>query len=203
MSEPRSPTASAASTPAVAASATSAALASPIATIARANRGIWLTSGGTTVWTSSLAGKEFGRLRTWYTHPAWQAEHDLASATAICDLPQDRLEPILVTAAGLRGATQLLNTEFRTFAQDAEGVTAQVADRVTVLTGPSGAQDWKAAAAKAEAELGFEVAVHSIGFGGDYQDTYGTFGRGVGIAGDGALLVRPDHMVGWHAEDSG
>nr|BAB78767.1 hydroxylase-like protein [Terrabacter sp.] len=86
---------------------------------------------GTTVWVSSLAGKEFGRLQTWYTHPEWKGEHDLASATSICDLPQDRLEPILVSAAGLRGTTQMLNTELRTFAQDADGVTAQVTDRVT------------------------------------------------------------------------
>ncbi|MCL2583189.1 MAG: FAD-dependent monooxygenase [Streptosporangiales bacterium] len=86
---------------------------------------------GTTVWVSSLAGLEFGRLQAWYTHPEWKGQHDLASATAICDLPQDRLEPILVTAAGLRGTTQLLNTELLTFTQDSGGVTAQVRDRVT------------------------------------------------------------------------
>ncbi|MQY15876.1 2,4-dichlorophenol 6-monooxygenase [Streptomyces sp. RB5] len=86
---------------------------------------------GTTVWASSLTGMEFGRLRGWYTHPEWKGQHDLASATAICDLPQDRLEPILVSAAGLRGTTQLLKTELLTFTQDADGVTAQVRDRVT------------------------------------------------------------------------
>jgi 2,4-dichlorophenol 6-monooxygenase len=86
---------------------------------------------GTTVWAASLAGKELGRLRTWYTEPAWKAEHDLASATSICDLPQDRLEPILVTAAGLRGTTYMTNTEFQTLTQDADKVTAMLLDRVT------------------------------------------------------------------------
>lgn len=86
---------------------------------------------GTTVWAASLSGQEFGRLRTWYTEPTMKAEHDLAAATAICDLPQDRLEPILVTAAGLRGTTYATNTEFLRFDQDADGVTSTLRDKVT------------------------------------------------------------------------
>lgn len=86
---------------------------------------------GTTVWATSLAGREFGRLRTWYTEPRMKAEHDLAAATSICDLPQDRLEPILVTAAGLRGTTYSTNTEFLRFVQDADGVTSTLRDKLT------------------------------------------------------------------------
>lgn len=86
---------------------------------------------GTTVWASSMAGQEFGRLQTWYAEPRWKAEHDLAAATEICDLPQDRLEPILITAASLRGTTSLLNTEFKEFTQDADGVTSILRDRIT------------------------------------------------------------------------
>ncbi|MCL2471305.1 MAG: FAD-dependent monooxygenase [Propionibacteriaceae bacterium] len=86
---------------------------------------------GTTVWATSVAGQELGRLRTWYTEPYWKAEHDLGSPTAICDIPQDRLEPILLAAAGLRGTTSMLNTEFLTFVQDDEGVTSTLRDRVT------------------------------------------------------------------------
>ena len=86
---------------------------------------------GTTVWASRLSGTEFGRLRTWYTEPTMKAEHDLASATSICDLPQDRLEPILVTAAGLRGTTYATNTEFVRFTQDEDGVTSTLRDKVT------------------------------------------------------------------------
>ena len=74
--------------------------------------------------------------------------------------------------------------------------------RFTILTGPSGAEDWKAAAALAHEKLDLDVTVHSIGLGGDYQDPYGTFGRHAGIAEDGALLVRPDHITGWRAQDS-
>lgn len=86
---------------------------------------------GEHVWATSLSGAEFGRLRTWYTHPTFQAEHDLASPTAVCDLPQDQLEPILLNAATGRGSALRCNTELLTFAQDADGVTAVVLDRVT------------------------------------------------------------------------
>ena len=39
-----------------------------------------------------VTGGELGRLHTWYTHPNRQADHDLASPTAMCDLPQHLME---------------------------------------------------------------------------------------------------------------
>lgn len=86
---------------------------------------------GEHVYAASLAGPELGRLRTWYTHPHFKAEHDLASPCSVCDLPQDILEPILVNAAQMRGSEVRFNTELLTFAQDSDGVTAQVRDSVT------------------------------------------------------------------------
>ncbi|QBR04420.1 FAD-dependent oxidoreductase [Paraburkholderia pallida] len=86
---------------------------------------------GEHVYGTSLAGRELGRLRTWYTHPHFQAEHDLASPCSVCDMPQDRMEPILVNAAASRGSTVRFNTEFVRFAQDADGVTTRVRDRVS------------------------------------------------------------------------
>ncbi|MFI0938698.1 FAD-dependent oxidoreductase [Streptomyces sp. NPDC021020] len=86
---------------------------------------------GEHVWATSLTGPELGRLRTWYTHPTFKAEHDLASPTAVCDLPQDRMEPILLGAATRRGTTVRVNTELLSFTQDDDGVTSTVLDRVT------------------------------------------------------------------------
>lgn len=86
---------------------------------------------GEHVYATSLSGTELGRLRTWYTHPHFQAEHDLASPTSLCDLPQDRLEPILVNAASYRGSSVRTDTEFLGFEQDADGVTSTVRDRLT------------------------------------------------------------------------
>jgi 2,4-dichlorophenol 6-monooxygenase len=88
---------------------------------------------GEHIWATSLAGEELGRLRTWYTHPHFKAEHDLASPTAVCDLPQDMAEPILVNAAAVRGSSVRYNTELLDFSQDADGVTARVLDRLTGL----------------------------------------------------------------------
>ncbi|WP_324786579.1 FAD-dependent monooxygenase [Streptomyces sp. H51] len=86
---------------------------------------------GEHVWATALTGAELGRLRTWYTHPRFKAEHDLASPTAVCDLPQDLMEPILLQAATKRGAILRVNTELLSFTQDDDGVTATVLDRVT------------------------------------------------------------------------
>ncbi|MFI9592559.1 FAD-dependent oxidoreductase [Nonomuraea sp. NPDC052265] len=86
---------------------------------------------GEHVYATSLAGQELGRLRTWYTHPHFKAEHDLASPASVCDLPQHVLEPILVNAAASRGSSVRFNTELLTFTQDDDGVTALVKDRLT------------------------------------------------------------------------
>ncbi|WP_066943702.1 FAD-dependent oxidoreductase [Microtetraspora fusca] len=86
---------------------------------------------GEHVYATSLSGRELGRLRTWYTHPHFKAEHDLASPCSVCDLPQHILEPILVDAASSRGSSVRFNTELVTFTQDEDGVTALVRDRLT------------------------------------------------------------------------
>ncbi|MBK0420296.1 FAD-dependent monooxygenase [Leucobacter sp. CSA1] len=86
---------------------------------------------GDHVYATSLAGQELGRIRTWYTHPSFKAEHDLASPTAVCDIPQDKMEPILVGAASYRGTTVRSGTELLGFEQDDDGVTSTLRDRVT------------------------------------------------------------------------
>jgi len=85
---------------------------------------------GQTPFCTSLAGEELGRLHTWYTHPGRQADHDLASPTAICDMPQHLLEPVLVDAAVARGTRLRYDTEYLSLVQDPDGVTATVRDRL-------------------------------------------------------------------------
>ena len=79
---------------------------------------------GDTVFCTSLAGDELARLHTWGTHPARHADYALASPCLHIDLPQTYFEPILVRAAGERGSRLRFNTEFLSFEQDADGVTA-------------------------------------------------------------------------------
>ena len=80
---------------------------------------------------TSMAGNELARVEGAHTHPRSKALHDLASPAAVCDLPQDRLEPILVTEAMKRGAHVRFGNELLGFDQDASGVTADILDRLT------------------------------------------------------------------------
>ncbi|HEY1824167.1 MAG TPA: FAD-dependent monooxygenase [Trebonia sp.] len=89
---------------------------------------------GQNTYCTSVAGTELGRVRTWGTEPQRSADHDLASPTRMCDLPQNFLEPILVDAAALRGARVRFDTEYVGHVQDDDGVTVTVADRLTGAT---------------------------------------------------------------------
>lgn len=86
---------------------------------------------GNSVFCTALAGEELGRLRSWGTHPSRKADYDLASPTEICDLPQNFLEPILLGNAAARGSRLRFDTEYLGHAQDADGVTATVRDRLS------------------------------------------------------------------------
>jgi len=74
--------------------------------------------------------------------------------------------------------------------------------RFTLLTGVTGGAAWRVAVTAALAEFGVEVGVVTIGHCGDYEDSWGTYAatREVAVE-DGALLVRPDHIIGWRAGD--
>jgi 2,4-dichlorophenol 6-monooxygenase len=86
---------------------------------------------GDTVFCTSLAGEEIGRVRTWGTHPAREADYTLASPSPNCDIPQTMLEPILIGHAASRGSRIRFDTEYLGLTQDDTGVTVRVRDRVT------------------------------------------------------------------------
>ncbi len=86
---------------------------------------------GDTVFCTSLAGDEIGRVRTWGTHPQRQADYTLASPSEPCDLPQTLLEPILIGHAADRGSRIRFDTEYVGLIQDADGVTVTVRDRLS------------------------------------------------------------------------
>ena len=44
---------------------------------------------GDTVFCTSIAGEEIGRILTWGTHPAREADYQLASPSLTCDIPPD------------------------------------------------------------------------------------------------------------------
>lgn len=86
---------------------------------------------GDTVFCTSIAGEELGRVLTWGTSPARHADYEAASPTLNCDIPQTYLEPILVKNAMREGTQARFSSEYLTHTQDADGVTVEALDRVT------------------------------------------------------------------------
>lgn len=86
---------------------------------------------GETLFCSSIAGEEFGRIRAWGTSPERHADYEAASPTLNCDIPQNYLEPVLVKNATMRGTQTRFSSEYVSHVQDADGVTTTVLDRVT------------------------------------------------------------------------
>jgi 2,4-dichlorophenol 6-monooxygenase len=86
---------------------------------------------GDTVFCTSIAGEEIGRILTWGTHPGREGDYKLASPCLPVDIPQNYLEPILVRNAAARGAQARFSTEYLGHHEDADGVDVDVRDRLT------------------------------------------------------------------------
>ncbi|RAG86335.1 2,4-dichlorophenol 6-monooxygenase [Streptacidiphilus pinicola] len=85
---------------------------------------------GNVVFCTSLVGEELGRLPYGANRPQRQSDYASASPAEHCDLPQNLLEPILLSNAAERGSHVRFDTEFLRFEQDEHGVTAHVLDRL-------------------------------------------------------------------------
>ncbi|MEJ8815963.1 FAD-dependent monooxygenase [Variovorax ureilyticus] len=104
---------------------------------------------GDTLFTTSLAGPEIARLRTWGTGDERIGDYLQGSPCPMMDLPQDKMEPLLVKNAAERGAIFSFNTEYLGHEQDATGVTVMLRDllsgreyelRARYLVGADGAK---------------------------------------------------------------
>ncbi|MCM3895356.1 FAD-dependent monooxygenase [Gordonia sputi] len=123
---------------------------------------------GDTVFCTSIAGEEIGRIRTWGTRPDREADYQLASPCLTVDIPQTYLEPILVRNATVRGTQTRFSTEYLSHTEDDDGVTVDVLDRLTAhryrirakyLIGADGARSQIAA----DIDLPFEGAMDIAG----------------------------------------
>lgn len=86
---------------------------------------------GDTLFTTSLAGEELVRMRTWGTGEERKGDYLQGSPCELLDIPQPLIEPIIFKNAAARGATFSFNTEYLAHEQDAEGVTVRLQDRLT------------------------------------------------------------------------
>lgn len=169
---------------------------------------------GDTAFCTSIMGEEIGRIHAWGTHPARQADYELASPSWNCDIPQTYLEPILVRNATTRGTRTQFSTEYLSHTQDADGVTATVLDRLSgheytirakYLIGADGARSKVAADLALPTEGRMDIAGSmNILFEADLSEyvsnrpsvLYWVIQPGSNIGGIGAGLVR---MVRpWH-----
>src|SRR6266403_4522787 len=85
---------------------------------------------GDTTFTTSLAGPELIRMRTWGTGDDRRGDYLRASPCGMVDIIQPLLEPILFQKAAEKGATFAFNTEYVSHEQDSNGVTATLRDRL-------------------------------------------------------------------------
>lgn len=104
---------------------------------------------GDTLFTTSLAGPEIARLRTWGTGDERVGDYLQNSPCPMLDIPQDKMEPLLVKNAAARGAVFTWNTEYLQHEQDSNGVTVSLKDilsgreytvRARYLVGADGAK---------------------------------------------------------------
>jgi 2,4-dichlorophenol 6-monooxygenase len=86
---------------------------------------------GETLWTTSFAGPEIARLRTWGTGEERVGDYLQQSPCTMLDIPQTFMEPVLVHEAASRGASIAMNTEYLSHVQDADGVTVTLRDRLS------------------------------------------------------------------------
>jgi 2,4-dichlorophenol 6-monooxygenase len=82
-------------------------------------------------WLKSMAGEELARTWSWGNDPLRRGDYSAASPCSMNDLPQTVLEPILVTEATRLGVQVRFGWELQSFAQDDEGVTATIVDRLS------------------------------------------------------------------------
>lgn len=94
----------------------------------RATASPWDTMGDT-LFTTSLAGPEIARIRTWGTGDDRHGDYVRASPAEMLDVLQPDLEAVLVRNAGERGAELSFHTEYEGHEQDADGVRVRLRDR--------------------------------------------------------------------------
>ncbi|MDX3969201.1 MAG: FAD-dependent monooxygenase [Bradyrhizobium sp.] len=85
---------------------------------------------GDTTFTTSLAGPELIRMRTWGTGDDRRGDYLRASPCGMVDIIQPLLEPILFGKAAEKGATFAFNTEYLAHEEDSDGVMATLRDRL-------------------------------------------------------------------------
>jgi 2,4-dichlorophenol 6-monooxygenase len=121
---------------------------------------------GTQIFATSFAGLELSRKNAWGAGIDRKADYERASPSAMCNISQHMLEPIILEAARRHGAKIRFDSELTDVQQDKDGVTARVRDRSSdreyeirckYLIGADGGHSTVAAQASFEFEGRFNI----------------------------------------------
>jgi len=85
----------------------------------------------TQIFATSFAGLELSRASAWGAGIDRRADYAAASPSAMCNISQHKLEPIILESARQHGADIRFNEELIDLQQDPDGVTARVLERGT------------------------------------------------------------------------
>ena len=86
---------------------------------------------GTQIFATSFAGLELSRTMAWGAGIDRITDYECASPSAMCNISQHKLEPVILEAALRHGAQILFNSELIDLRQDREAVTARIRDRLS------------------------------------------------------------------------
>jgi 2,4-dichlorophenol 6-monooxygenase len=86
---------------------------------------------GTQIFATSFAGQELSRTTAWGAGIDRKTDYERASPSAMCNLSQHKLEPIILEAALQQGTQIQFNRELIDLRQDRETVTARIRDRLS------------------------------------------------------------------------
>jgi 2,4-dichlorophenol 6-monooxygenase len=86
---------------------------------------------GTQIFATSFAGMELSRTMAWGAGIDRTTDYERASPSAMCNISQHKLEPIILEAALRHGAQIRFNSELVDLRQDREAVTAKIRDRLS------------------------------------------------------------------------
>ncbi|MDB5514997.1 MAG: 2,4-dichlorophenol 6-monooxygenase [Tardiphaga sp.] len=85
---------------------------------------------GTQIFATSFAGVELSRTMAWGAGIDRRTDYERASTSAMCNISQHKLEPIILDAAKRHRAEIRFNAELIDLRQDEKAVTARVRDRL-------------------------------------------------------------------------
>lgn len=129
---------------------------------------------GDTLFTTSLTGPEVARIQTWGTGDQVSGEYRKHSPSTMLDIPQTKMEPLLVKHAAEHGSRILFSTTYLGHTQDENGVT------VSLLNQTSGQEytlraKFLVGADGANSQVAKEIGLDYVGHTGRQGTVYARF----------------------------